>query len=187
MTGRDTPGADGQHQTPRLCRVGLLAVTLAGAMLLLVACGGHPSADPATSPADTAYQQGIAHSECMRAHGLPGFPDPDNQGIVHLSSQDGFTPNSPQFLSALKACAKLQSGNSPETMTHFRQNITDALRFAACMRAHGILKFPDPVPFGNGGVMLTIRKGSGVDVNSPQFAAATRICGSPFGGKPKRR
>ena len=107
MTGHDTPGGHGQHRTSRLRRVSLLAVTLAGAMLLSVACGGHPSADPATSPAETAYQEGIAHSECMRAHGLPGFPDPDTQGIVHLSSQDGFTPNSPQFLAALKACAKL--------------------------------------------------------------------------------
>lgn len=164
-------------------RISLIAVMLGAVMLLAVACGGQPSSDPATSPADTAYQQEIAHSECMRAHGLPGFPDPDSQGIVHLSAQDGFTPNSPQFLAAQKACAKLQSGNSPETMTHFRQNMISALKFAACMRAHGILKFPDPVPFGNGGVMLTIRKGSGVDVNSAQFAAASKACGSAFPGQ----
>ena len=155
-----------------------LLALMTAVLLLTVACAAHPSVSIESSP-----QQGIAHSECMRAHGVPGFPDPDSQGIVHLSSKDGFTPNSPRFLAALKACAKLWSGG-PDTTTHFRQDMTAALKFAACMRKHGITNFPDPVPFGNGGVMLTIHKGSGVDVNSPQFAAASKICGSAFGGKP---
>jgi len=180
MAGHDTPGGQSEHRTSRLCRVTLLAVSLAGATLL-AACGGHSSAGSATSPAGSAQQQGIVHSECMRQHGLPGFPDPDSQGIVHLNARDGFTPNSPRFLAALKACAKLWPGGA-ETSTHFRQDMTAMLKLAACMRKHGITKFPDPVPFGNGGVMLTIPKSSGIDVNSAQFAAASRACGGPGTG-----
>jgi len=54
--------------------------------------------------------------------------------------------------------------------------MTSLLKFAACMRAHGIVKFPDPVPFGNGGVQLLIPKGIGVNVHSPPFAKASRAC-----------
>jgi hypothetical protein len=54
--------------------------------------------------------------------------------------------------------------------------MTAMLKFAACMRAHGVPKFPDPVPFGNGGVQLLIPKGTGVNVHSAQFATASRIC-----------
>lgn len=38
---------------------------------------------------------------CMRAHGVAGFPDPDNQGAFDLSNVDR---NSPSFQSAFKTC-----------------------------------------------------------------------------------
>jgi hypothetical protein len=157
------------------------------AVLLFAACGGGPpaavarlaSSSPATAGAsagESGQQQGIAHSQCMRAHGVPGFPDPSPQGYVQLGSGDGINPNSSQFQAALAICAKLDPVGGQGTQSHFDQDMTDALKFAACMRAHGIADFPDPVPYGNGGVQLLVPKGIGVNVNSPQFAAATRIC-----------
>lgn len=53
----------------------------------------------------------------------------------------------------------------------FRQ----AQAFAECMRTHGEPSFPAPVRKG-GSVQENIAAGSGVDPNSPQFAAARNAC-----------
>jgi hypothetical protein len=54
---------------------------------------------------------------------------------------------------------------------------TDALKFAKCMRAHGLSGFPDPVP-GPGGYQFRIRISPGSDLNphSPRYQAADAAC-----------
>jgi hypothetical protein len=60
------------------------------------------------------------------------------------------------------------------------------LKFARCMRSHGVPNFPDP---GSGGG-IDISPGSGLDPASPAFQAAQRQCkkllpgGGPKGTKP---
>jgi hypothetical protein len=49
----------------------------------------------------------------------------------------------------------------------------DALRFAKCMRSHGISNFPDPSSTGQ--MTLT---GTGIDIHSPTFQAASAACQS---------
>jgi hypothetical protein len=66
------------------------------------------------------------------------------------------------------------------------------LKFAACMRAHGVPKFPDPQTGPGGGMLMRI--GRDVDPSSPQFQAAQKTCqklapgafdaGPPSGKKP---
>ena len=50
-----------------------------------------------------------------------------------------------------------------------------ALAFAQCMRTHGEPNFPEPVFHGHS-ANIDITPSSGVDPNSPQFAAATNAC-----------
>jgi hypothetical protein len=61
--------------------------------------------------------------------------------------------------------------------------------YAGCMRSHGVPGFPDPTPGPNGGGGFEIRggPGTGLDPNSPAFAAAQQACRSllPSGGVPK--
>jgi hypothetical protein len=59
-------------------------------------------------------------------------------------------------------------------------------KFSACMRSHGVPKFPDPTPSSGGGMNLAISPGSGLDPKSPQFQAAQKTCQKllPNGGKP---
>jgi hypothetical protein len=183
----------GRRRKSRLWQANVLAVALAGgalASLALTACGGGASrtvasngtASSATASAGqngSSEQQGIAHSQCMRSHGVPGFPDPTPQGYVQLGSGDQINPDSPQFREALQICAKLAPVGGPGTQSHFDQIMTAMLKFAACMRAHGITNFPDPVPYGNGGVELLVPKGTGVgqvDPSTPQYARAASIC-----------
>src|SRR5262249_42850755 len=55
---------------------------LAGLGLRAGACGG--GAKPA-SAALTNYQKALAYSQCMRAHGEPGFPDPQPNGDLLIN------------------------------------------------------------------------------------------------------
>jgi hypothetical protein len=166
---------------------------------LLSGCGGGPSAagvahigkttttalrpGAATTtpipPADAAkhYAEALELSKCMRAHGITDFPDPSSGGGIQISGgpgSSGLDPNSPQFQAAQKACQKYLPTPSPAQQAQAQKQ---ALEFAACMRAHGVPNFPDPIFPGGGRVEERIQPGSGIDPNSPQFQAASAKCG----------
>ena len=44
-------------------------------------------------------------AKCMRAQGVPNFPDPTSQGL-RFSPSSGINPNSPAFLAAQKRCQR---------------------------------------------------------------------------------
>jgi hypothetical protein len=56
--------------------------------------------------------------------------------------------------------------------------------FSACMRKHGVPKFPDPEVTGSG-LRLSFGPGTGIDPNTPFFKTAERACRRllPNGGK----
>jgi hypothetical protein len=47
-------------------------------------------------------RQGLTLAQCMRAHGVPNFPDPGSNGTVQIGP--GLDPNSPAFQNAFKLC-----------------------------------------------------------------------------------
>jgi hypothetical protein len=124
----------------------------------------------------------------MRVHGVPNFPDPVQSGngrvglqISAVPGKGGLGLNSPAFQSAQQACKKLlpNGGNPPKLSAGEKQQF---LKFAACMRTHGVPSFPDPT-FSGGGVRVQIG-GPGVSPSSPAFKAAQQSCRaySPFKG-----
>jgi hypothetical protein len=169
-------------------RAAAVAAATAG-IALLAACGGGPGGSggsAASSSGPATYQQTLAYSQCMRSHGDPGFPYPQ-QGpggawAYPETPQDQSALSGPGFAAAQKACRKLQppTGLSPAQ----RQAATNqALALSRCMRAHGITNFPDPTSNGQG---IGINLGSaGIDPNSPQYRTAQQAChlpGAPSGG-----
>jgi hypothetical protein len=44
-------------------------------------------------------------AKCMRAHGVPNFPDPTSKGLT-FSPSSGINPNSPAFLAGQKRCQR---------------------------------------------------------------------------------
>jgi hypothetical protein len=170
----------------------LLGLTL-GAVVLAAACSGSPgaSAPRATSSAGSGaqstpgastspFQQALAFSACMRANGIPDFPDPVQGpgGGVSLQLKAGpgsdMNPNSPQFQTAQNACRHLQpQGLQGGGVT---ANPEQALKWAACMRSHGLPNFPDPT-VSNGVPQLDL-SGTGIDPSSPQFQSAQQACKS---------
>lgn len=140
--------------------------------------GGSGSASSSAATNGSA----LAYSRCMRAHGVPKFPDPDAQGRLQLRAGPGtgIDPQSPTYQAADRACKALQPQAPPEQRAAARAQM---LKYAQCMRAHGITDFPDPDPDGR----LTIKagKGTNLDPNSPQFQRANQACRKyqPGGGK----
>jgi hypothetical protein len=161
---------------------GLLAA--AGIVGVLAACGGgsspgvaHVSSTTAshghTAAPVTGPKSAVAFAACMRSHGVPRFPDPGSNGRTSLGN--GIDPSSPQFQAAQKACQSLLPSGGSSLATQSAggsispQKQAQLLRFARCMRAHGVPNYPDPTSHG-------IALSQSVDPKSPQFQAATQAC-----------
>ena len=159
----------------RLRRAGLLPA-MAAVAVLAAACGGSASS-PSAAGGSANYQQALAYSQCMRAHGVADFPDPDAQGniIQHVSGNQPDDENSSVFQAADTACHHLLPGGGGRSTAAQQQVISRWLRIAQCMRAHGVPNYPDPKVSGRSIVILF---GTGINVNSPQFQAAEHACKS---------
>jgi hypothetical protein len=97
----------------KLRRAGLLAVMAAVVVLATVtACGGSASSAGSASGVSAGHEnhqdgsQLLKLARCMRAHGVPSFPDPAvSGGSVTLDGRSDFS--SPQFQDAERACKPL--------------------------------------------------------------------------------
>jgi hypothetical protein len=176
------------------------------ATLAVAGCGssGKSTLNGAASQAGV----GVQLADCIRAHGVPNFPDPtasDGGGVQIQASRssgsgqsmtvNGVSVNAPAFQSAMRACQRYMPRGGgklpPGGIATIRKT---ALKFAACMRSNGVPNFPDPqVQTGpNGGVGVRIGgPGSGLNPQSPAFQRAQRQCrplmgllGGPKGAPP---
>jgi hypothetical protein len=159
-----------------LRRAGLVLAMTAVAVLA-TACGGRaPSSVSSSSGGSANYQKALAYSQCVRAHGVPNFPDPDAQGniIQHVGPGQPADTNSGVFQAADKTCRPLLPGGGGTPINAQSQIVKRYLKFAQCMRTHGVPDFPDPkVSPGIFDIGL-----NGFDLNSPPFKAAERACRS---------
>lgn len=123
----------------------------------------------------------LAFAKCMRAHGVPNFPDPgklppprSGGQTMQVGPSGGFTanPNSPAYQRASKDCHSLAVA-SPASSTQSGELMTAQVKFSACMRAHGVPSYPDPTSTGEIGDNGAI---PGVNENSPAFQAAEKKC-----------
>jgi hypothetical protein len=163
-------------------------------VLALSGCAtpGHASASPSADPRAAA----LKFSQCMRDHGITGFPDPDGNGAIGISAGTGVDPSSQTFQDAQNACQKYlsQIGGGPGP-----GGPVNGLKFSQCMRAHGVTDFPDPNPNNanpSGGPATNQNTGSGpgsgsgngifingqsIDLNDPTVKAAFDACKSLLG------
>lgn len=183
-------------------RTGRIAplVALVGAAFLCAACGGGPSSLPGvaslgatTTTAAAAgsaaagipnpqqmYQDEIAYAECMRSHGVTGFPDPtlSSHGISNDVDVD---KNAPHFQSATDACKHfLPDNGGPPTPAEREAMVAGLLKYSTCMQHHGEPNFPDPIVSAH----LIGFNISGMNLNSPKYISAQKACHSllPGGG-----
>jgi hypothetical protein len=140
----------------------------------------------AGTPSGKSPQQAFQFAQCMRAHGVPNFPDPNGNGI-QITPNSGVNPQSPAFRTAQNDCKRYlpNDGQPPVTSPGSR---AAALTFAKCMRAHGVPSFPDPLttapsspPAGAVAIIelrgMAFELGPGINPRSPAFQQAATDCG----------
>lgn len=176
----------------RLHRAALIAAGVLAVGVAVAACGSPSTPGVATGSTTTTAttvassspgggRQApslLAYASCMRSHGVPKFPDPGGKGGIPKGA----------LVTALKAVSNSQaqtasndcedllpagglSGQPVQTIPV--QDQQDYLHAVACLRAHGITNFPDPV-FSAGSVHFSIP--SGINTDSTQFKQAQLIC-----------
>jgi hypothetical protein len=142
----------------------------------------------------TGIPNALAFAKCMRANGVPNFPDPTPGGGFTFDAA-GVDPASPAVVAAHARCRRFAPpppgatggpSTSPSVQAHAR---TQLRRVARCMRAHGIANFPDPSATRpsnlNPGEYSVITDYEGVwllfpstiDMQSPAWNQAAAACG----------
>jgi hypothetical protein len=76
--------------------------------------GGQP---PSQAERAQVRAQGLAFSRCVRAHGVPNFPDPDSTGRIP-EQWPGVDQGSPTFEAANQACAKYRPPYVPSNAAY---------------------------------------------------------------------
>lgn len=181
-----------------ISRLPLLAMPLLAASLLITACSSgssSPSVASAGTPgpgnggtqsspsSQSGLAAGIAYAKCMRSHGEPSFPDPapgpNGKGYGWLLSPSQANPDSPQYQAATKACGQPPNlgGAPPPALTSAQEH--QYLKWAACIRSHGVPSFKDPT-FAGGYPRFSIPMGTG----GAGYAAAQAACKSYLNGIP---
>jgi hypothetical protein len=131
-------------------------------LVLLAACNGGSTTGHEGSPnsaGSASSPSSVAYSACMRAHGVPNFPDPDSSGQLPKGDAQRFGVSSSQLQAARQACRQLlpdyggaidtdsiqqcmMADDCPPALV--RQVLDEERNFARCMRAHGVPNWPDP-------------------------------------------
>ncbi len=148
----------------------------------------NPSTSSSASGAAALGTGALAFARCMRANGLPNWPDPESNGAFDKSKLQQAGYSVAQTRAAEDGpCQNLipSVAPSPSPVQLTAKQRQDYLSAAACMRSHGIANFPDPT-FPNGSVKFT--PPAGLDTSSAPFTQAQQTCeklipaGLPYSG-----
>jgi hypothetical protein len=151
-------------------------------VVAVAACGSSRAPNRATG--SRGRSQALKFADCMRANGVPSFPDPSGGGGGIDLAGAGIDPQSPAFKSARTACARLAPGGVAAGAHATESQFLAALRFAKCMRRNGFPSFPDPTrvdsppgPILIVGDGLFFRVSTNFDPNTPAVKRAVAACG----------
>jgi hypothetical protein len=119
---------------------------LAMVALIGAGCGSNAASETGTASSSaankklTARDKAVKFAECIRAHGVNDFPDPNEKNQFEY----GVSVTPTVWKRATTACKDLQP---PGTLSGKRtpKEQSASLRFARCIRDNGVKDFPDPV------------------------------------------
>jgi hypothetical protein len=145
--------------------------------LLAAGCGSSTHSGNSSSNRPEASGQlsvAAAFSRCVRAHGLPNYPDPTAANPKITAPQLGVSQS--QYRAAMTPCTHLlpNDGGSQETAAQARTRLADELSFAKCMRSRGVARFPDPTAQGD--LSIHMVEAQGIDVHSPAVLRVVTAC-----------
>jgi hypothetical protein len=111
----------------------------------------------------------------MRSHGIPDFPDPNSSGQIPKEEILQLGVSTSVLQTAQRACQNLWP-YQPPTRAQQRQQLTGDLKFARCMRSHGLPDFPDPTSSDERVEFVISVSRDGFDPHSPQILAKAHEC-----------
>ncbi len=149
-------------------------VTLA--MAALIGSAGVAIAAQALAEPDS-QERAVKYSECMRANGVADFPNPNADGQFPYG---GVSVSKATWQNAVGACANLQpSGWSTDAgRTPAQQDA--ALKFAQCVREHGVPDFPDPATATDPLIDTSKMRGDVSASSIPELKPAVEACHDLF-------
>jgi hypothetical protein len=115
----------------------------------------------------------VVYGACLNKHGVE-VQVARTGGLVWVAAPGVPGLGSPQALAAERDCKSLVPTGGLHhrpTAAQTAQNLALMLRYAKCIRAHGVPDFPDPTSQG-----LRISASSGIDLSSPAFRDAEKSC-----------
>ena len=129
-------------------------IALALVAVISAGCGSHAPSGTGTAGSNgtpgstgtgggkrvTDQAKAVKFAECIRGHGVPHFPDPDAKGDFVF----GIDVSPAVWGKAVAACKALEPPGALSGKRSPKQQ-SAALRFADCIRKHGVKDFPDPV------------------------------------------
>jgi hypothetical protein len=171
-----TAACSGGSSTPQVASLGNSSSAGGGNP----AGSGNGSGSSANTGSGNATQLVDAWATCMHSHGDPNQVDPsiDSDGDIEITmtnvtaemSAEAHDSTGPcgHYLTA--ASAALRNGRPAPKAPSLAQQ----LRYAECMRAHGVTKFPDPN--GSGETYV-----GNLDPTGPVFVNADTVCSKETG------
>jgi hypothetical protein len=189
-------GCGGSSSRPTTATAGRTTASASTVAAATTTTGAKSAASPVSGAGQAAVL--LAFAKCMRANGVPNFPDPAAGGGARFPVPVGSNPAAPSFRAAQAKCQKVLPGGglpgsgpppSAQTMTRLR-------RIAVCMRQHGVPQFPDPrtrvPPNPSSGGFQEITDFDGaillfpttINLQAPAYRQALAACGAPPLGLP---
>lgn len=178
---------------------GIIATTILA--VLAAGCGGSSSTGSRGSSnpqGSSSAPSAVAFSACMRADGVPNFPDPNAGGRPLEVDAQQLGVSDSLYQAAEQTCRHLlPTGGSLQQLTHqcllygdcpqtlVAHLMTLERKYAECMRSHGVPNWPDPSISPKGGRPVFDLGGAGIDTqstDSPQFVSKDRECRRLIGG-----
>lgn len=164
--------------------VALLSLLASGVVLafMLAGCGssrGASSAGGSVNQRATIVLREL--SRCVRAHGVPDFPDPQlgSDGVPR------YADSAPRVPAATQQACRVVAARIPAEYTSTTAissgDYQKLLRLARCIRSHGIPDWPDPNALGEFPVNARIQQG-GKRLFVPAVHACARLNPNPNGG-----
>jgi len=137
-----------------LAALALAALALTAMVGLISACGSSTAAGSGASGGGSGTaatrEQAVTFAECIRRNGVSAFPDPNASGQFAYgipSRSSPLNPSSAAWQHAIGECKSVEPSNFMPTSFTPAQ-LAARLKFAQCVRAHGVASFPDPTSSG---------------------------------------
>jgi hypothetical protein len=170
----------------------IVAACATGVALSACGGGGGEAGASGASQREKLEEAGLKFAQCMREKGID-VPDPKPGGGIVMRferGQGGVNPESPAFREAQEECGKHLEDARPELTEEQKTEFRDAaLKFAQCMREHGV-NMPDPTFGSNGEVQMRVGGPDAGPREDPKFQEAAEECqknlpeGGPLGVGP---